>query len=57
MVHSCSYCAYSTQAERLLLALAVASLWMLSVGSELEQEVTTLNVPVLTCLLLAPRRG
>jgi Transposase DDE domain len=45
------------RAERLWLALAVATLWMLSVGGELENDLTGLQVPALTELLLPPGRG
>lgn len=45
------------RAERLLLALAVATLWMLSVGGELEDEVAVLELPEAVAALLTPGRG
>jgi hypothetical protein len=43
--------------ERLLLALAVATLWMLSVGGELEDSLLGLELPELSGLLLTARAG
>lgn len=45
------------RAERLWLALAVATLWMLSVGGELEDSLTALELPALSGLLLPARAG
>jgi len=45
------------RAERLWLALAVATLWMLSVGGELEDALTDLDIPALRGLLLPPNKG
>jgi hypothetical protein len=45
------------RAERLWLALAVATLWMLSVGGELEDTLNALDMPALSGLLLPARAG
>ncbi len=45
------------RAERLWFALAVATLWMLSVGGEVEAALNDIGVPALSNLLLPARSG
>jgi hypothetical protein len=45
------------RAARLWLAVAVATLWLLSVGSEAEETIPVSTVPDLVALVPTPRRA